>query len=66
MSAEETAKIEVEAARAEILQHEKQIQEVKGALRQLTSASSAEAAEDAPNTLEVAVLKVRYECGWRC
>lgn len=57
-AAAETAKVEVEAARAEILEHEKQIQTVKGALRQLTSASGAEA-EDAPNTLEVAVLKVR-------
>jgi hypothetical protein len=57
-SAEATAKVELEAARAEIIHHEKQIQNVKGALRQLQSASSADGGEDAPNTLEIAVLKV--------
>lgn len=57
-SAEATAKMELEAARAEIVHHEKQIQDVKGALRQLQSASSAESGEEAPNTLEIAVLKV--------
>lgn len=64
-AAAETARIEVEEARAEILQHEKTIQEVKGALRQLTSGGTSISgtadggAEDAPNTLEIAVLKVR-------
>jgi hypothetical protein len=57
-SAEATAKMELEAARAEIIRHEKQIQDVKGALRQLQSASSADGGEEAPNTLEIAVLKV--------
>lgn len=57
-SAEATAKVELEAARAEIIRHEKQIQDVKGALRQLQSASSADGGEEAPNTLEIAVLKV--------
>jgi hypothetical protein len=57
-SAEATAKMELEAALAEIIRHEKQIQDVKGALRQLQSASSADGGEEAPNTLEIAVLKV--------
>lgn len=57
-AATETAKIEMEAARADVAEGEKEIQQVKAALRQLQGAASSRDSEEAPNTLEIAVLKV--------
>jgi len=56
-AAAETAKIEAEAARADVAEGEKEIQEVKAALRQI--ASAPDGGEETPNSLEIAVLKVR-------
>ena len=56
-AAAETAKIEMEAAREEVTQGEKEINEVKTALRRIASAPDGQ--DEAPNTLEIAVLKVR-------
>lgn len=58
-AAAETATIEMEAARAGVTECEKEIQQVKAALRQLQgAAASAEGGEESPNSLEIAVLKV--------
>lgn len=56
----ETASSEMEAARVQVAECEKEIQNVKAGLRQLQATSSADGAEEAPNSLEIAVIKVRF------
>jgi predicted nucleic acid-binding Zn-ribbon protein len=60
MSAAEAAKIEMEDARAAVVDCEREIQAIKAKLQTLRSAASAEAGEAAelPNSLEIALLKV--------
>jgi predicted nucleic acid-binding Zn-ribbon protein len=59
MSAAEAAKIEMEDARAAVVDCETEIQAIKAKLQTLRSAASAEGGEaELPNSLDIALLKV--------
>ena len=58
MSAVEAAKLEMEDARAAVIDCEREIQAIKAELQTLRSAASAEGSEEPPNSLEIALLKV--------
>jgi len=57
-SAVAKAKQEMESARAEVVECEREIQTIKGALRELAASNSGDDAES-PNSLEISALKVQ-------